>query len=120
MQRGEIFLANFPFGDQSASKLRPILLFTDQIGIGTEVIVAYITSVVPPTTLVSDVVLDPSLPQHGSTGLKTKSLLRLHKIGTIHVSSIQRRLGHISSTTQQEVDSKIKVLLTLQNTDATT
>jgi hypothetical protein len=32
MQRGEIYLASFPFGDVPGMKLRPVLLLTDPVG----------------------------------------------------------------------------------------
>ena len=113
MQRGEVYLANFPFGDTAAMKLRPVLLLTGTVDTGTEVLVAYISSVVPSTPLSSDIVLDPAQTQHQSTRLKTKSVLRLHKLATIHASSLQRRLGKITGTTQQNVDAKLRVLLNL-------
>jgi hypothetical protein len=40
MQRGDIYLASFPFGDMAVMKLRPVLLLTERVGPGTEVIVA--------------------------------------------------------------------------------
>ncbi len=113
MRRGEIPLAHFPFGDQAAAKLRPVLMLTGPVGIGTEAVVAYITSVLPATLLASDLVLDPALAQHTSTGLKVSSVLRLHKFGTIHVSSLQRRIGTIASATQQIVDQKLRTVLGL-------
>src|SRR5438046_735853 len=37
MQRGEIYLASFPFGDVPGMKLRPVLLLTAPIGVNGEV-----------------------------------------------------------------------------------
>ena len=47
MQAGEIYLARFPFGDVPGMKLRPVLLLTGTIGSVPEVLVAYISSVLP-------------------------------------------------------------------------
>ncbi len=113
MQRGEIHLASFPYGDVATMKLRPVLLLTGPVGVGTEVIVAYLSSIIPSPLLASDILIDPSLPQHQSTRLKTVSVLRLHKLATIHITSIQRYLGKISTATQQEVDDKLRVVLNL-------
>ena len=113
MRRGDIVLAYFPFGDMTGGKLRPLLLLTDPVGIGTEVITAYISSVIPASFLASDILLDPAQPQHQSTRLKVVSVLRLHKIGTIHVSSLQRYVGHLDSATQQEADNKMRSVLRL-------
>ena len=46
MQRDEIYLASFPFGDVPGMKLRPVLLLTEPIGPNSEVLVAYISSVI--------------------------------------------------------------------------
>ena len=113
MRRGEVYLGSFPYGDMPAMKLRPVLLLTGQIGAGVEILVAYISSVVPVVPLESDLPLDPSRPEHSSTGLKSASVVRLHKLATIHVTSLRRRLGEISAEAQQDVDARLKDLLKL-------
>ena len=47
MRPGEIYLAKFPFGDVPGMKLRPVLLLTAPVGTVPEVLVAYVSSVVP-------------------------------------------------------------------------
>ena len=113
MQRGEIYLASFPFGDVPGMKLRPVLLLTDPIGFTAEILVAYISSVIPPVLLPSDIVLDPQTPEGQATNLKTISVLRLHKLATIHTTSVRRSLGEITAATEAEVDTKLKTLLHL-------
>src|SRR5580658_3570980 len=97
MRPGEIFLAQFPFGDVPGMKLRPVLLLTGPIGSVPEVLVAYISSVTPTQSLPSDVLVDPANPAFHSAGLKTLSTLRLHKLATIHSSALARYLGKIDS-----------------------
>jgi hypothetical protein len=63
MRTGEIFLAQFPFGDVPGMKLRPVLLLTGAIGSIPEVLVAYISSVTPAQVLQSDLFVDPSMPE---------------------------------------------------------
>ena len=113
MLPGEIFLAQFPFGDLPGMKLRPVLLLTEPIGSVPEVLVAYISSVIPAQALPSDVLLDPGKPEFRSTNLKAKSALRLHKLATIHSSSLARYLGTIDPSTQSAVASKLRDLLKL-------
>ncbi len=113
MQRGEIVLGVFPFGDTAGAKLRPLLLLTGPVGTGTEVVAAYISSVIPPSLLASDILLDASQPQHQLTRLKVVSVLRLHKIGTVHTTSLRRYLGSLSPMLQQEVDTKLRAVLKL-------
>ena len=113
MRRGDIVLGYFPFGDVTGQKLRPLLLLTGPAGTGTEVVAAYVSSIIPVNLLPSDILLNPALPQFQSTRLKVVSVLRLHKIGTIHVTSVLRRLGDISPSIQQEVDAKLRGVLRL-------
>jgi len=113
MLPGEVFLARFPFGDLPGMKLRPVLLLTDPVGPVPEVLVAYISSVMPAQLLPSDMVLDPTKPEFRSTRLKGASVLRLHKLATIHCSSLARYLGAIDAAISEVVGSKLKQLLTL-------
>ncbi|MEX2139556.1 MAG: type II toxin-antitoxin system PemK/MazF family toxin [Pirellulales bacterium] len=113
MQTDEIYLANFPFGDSPGMKLRPVLLLTGPVGGVPEVLVAYISSVMPGALLPSDILLDPAIPEHAATGLKTKSVLRLHKLATIHVRKVVRRLGSLSTAAASDVDDKLRNLLAL-------
>ena len=113
IQRNEIYLASFPFGDTAGMKLRPVLTLTAAVGPIPEVLVAYISSAIPSSVLPSDVVLDPATIEHASTKLKSKSVFRLHKLATIHGSAIVRRLGQLSAATTSEVDQKLRILLKL-------
>jgi hypothetical protein len=50
MRPGEIYLAQFPFGDVPGMKLRPVLLLTGPLGSVPEVLVAYISSLGHPNS----------------------------------------------------------------------
>jgi len=113
MSPGEIFLAQFPFGDVPGMKLRPVLLLTGPVGPIPEVLVAYISSVTPIQALPSDLFLDPSTPEFQSTHLKVASTLRLHKLATIHASSLARYLGILDRAVLTTVARKLKQLLSL-------
>jgi len=69
--------------------------------------------VIPSSLLPTDVVLDPALAQYASTNLKTVSVLRLHKLATIHARNVVRRLGVLSADASTEVDEKLRTLLQL-------
>jgi mRNA-degrading endonuclease toxin of MazEF toxin-antitoxin module len=113
MHPGEIYLARFPFGDVPGMKLRPVLLLTRSVGSIPEVLVAYISSVVPSKTLPSDLILDPLKAEFHSTRLKVVSALRLHKLATLHCSSLARRLGALDRTQHSIVAAKLRTLLEL-------
>ena len=111
MRPDEIYLAQFPFGDTSGMKLRPMLLLTGPVGPVPEVLVAYISSAIPAQPIASDLLLDPSQPEFRSSNLKVKSILRLHKLATIHRASLARYLGVLDAATQRTIASKLKELL---------
>jgi mRNA interferase MazF len=113
MNPGEIYLASFPFGDAPGMKLRPVLLLTGPVGSAPEVLVGYVSSVLPAATLPSDLILDPAQPSGAGTNLKTASVLRLHKLATIHTRSVLRRLGVLSAPTFADVQEKLRILLRL-------
>ncbi len=60
----EIYLASFPFGGSAGMKLRLVLLLTGPVGGVPEVLVAYISSVIPSGLLPSDILLDPRTAEH--------------------------------------------------------
>lgn len=111
LQAGDVNLASFPFGDRAEMKLRAVLLLTGPIGNGNELLVAYISSAIPPRLLVTDILLDISNEEYAVTGLKATSLLRQHKLATIHTTSVQRRLGAIGKTTRSAVRERLNLLL---------
>jgi mRNA interferase MazF len=113
MWPGDVYLAQFPFGDVPGMKLRPVLLLTAPVGPVPEILVAYISSVIPTQPLDSDLILDPAVPEFRHTRLKTASALRLHKLATIHSTSLVRHLGALDSSTQATVAGKLKALLKL-------
>lgn len=111
MRAGEIHLAIFPFGGTVGAKLRPVLLLTGPLGSVPEVLTAYMTSVVPPNLLATDILFDPAQPQYSGTGLKQVTLLRLHKLSTVYDSDIIRHLGQVSAATWSDVETKLRLLL---------
>jgi hypothetical protein len=113
MKRGEIHLGRFPMAGRGGMKLRPVLLLTDPIGPVPELLTAYISSVIPPTMLPSDLMLDASQPNYASTNLKQVSLLRLHKLATVHRRDLIRYLGEMGVTALQEVEARLRQLLNL-------
>ncbi len=113
MVPGEIFLANFPFGDTPGMKLRPVLALSGALGPIPEVLVAYISSVIPTILLESDLLFDPATSADQALGLRALSVMRLHKVATIHQSSLQRRLGRLGPERWKDVQQRLRTLLDL-------
>lgn len=111
MKPGEIYLGRFPFGDIAGMKLRPVLVLSAPVGPACEVLVAYISSVMPAELFPTDIVLDPQLDRDHETNLKTISVLRLHKLATLHGTSLVRRLGILSPETSALVAARLRAWL---------
>ena len=113
MARGEIWLTIFPMGGRGGAKMRPAVLLTDAVGPVPEILTAYLSSVIPSALLPSDLVLDPSKSEHSSTNLKSRSVLRLHKLATVHRRDAVRKVGELSAVLMAEVEARLRALLKL-------
>lgn len=111
MTKGKIVLVPFPFDDLSATKVRPAVCLTNPIGPYRHVLLAFITSQIPPDLLESDVALDSSQADFAATGLHVSSTIRLHRLMTVTTSLIQRELGELSPRIQTELFSKLRNLI---------
>jgi mRNA interferase MazF len=111
--RGEIYLAKFPLAGTVGVKIRPTLALTGPIGSVPEYIMVYISSVIPNPLLPTDLLLDPASPECAGTNLKQPSVVRLHKLATLHQRDVIRRLGQLSPTVMSQVEAKLRVLLNL-------
>jgi mRNA interferase MazF len=94
-------------------KLRPVLVLTGPLGTVPEFVVAYISSVIPSALLPTDLLVDPATPEFASSKLKTVSVLRLHKLSTIHSRDAVRAFGQLSPAAFQEVQTRLKLVFGL-------
>jgi hypothetical protein len=113
MKPSELYLAQFPFGGTIGAKIRPVLTLTGYVGPVPEVLVAYVTSIVPNPLLATDILIDPADPEHAQAKLKQISVIRLHKLATLHRSDLVRSLGFLSPRTWADVEAKLRGLLNL-------
>src|SRR6266511_2730494 len=98
--RYRIILVPFPFDDLTGSKVRPAVCLTDAVGAHRHVVLAFITSVVPPQLEATDLLLNPGSADFARTGLRVRSALRLHRIVTVSAAIIQRKLGVLTPSLQ--------------------
>ena len=103
----------FPYLDvPQQTKVRPALCLTKPLGKHQIVIIAFITTQ-HEDILPTDVVLDTVDEAFVQTGLKRPSVIRLHKLTSVTVESIQGEIGTLSASWEQEVQKKLTLLFNL-------
>ena len=60
------------------------------------------------------IVVDPTRPEFRSTNLKTVSVVRLHKVATIHDRRVVRSLGRLDPSLREAIASRLRQLLGLR------
>lgn len=84
MKRGTIILTPFPFTDLTKNKVWPALVVSSNKRKDSDVIIAFISSVIDSINLTgTDILLDPKEISFKETGLKTTSIIRTDKLATI-------------------------------------
>ena len=111
--RYRVILVPFPFDDLTGSKVRPAVCLTEAFGAHHQVVLAFITSVVPPKLEPTDLLLDPGGTDFASTGLRVRSALRLHRMVTVSATIIQRQLGLLTPNLQVQVQQRLRTLFAL-------
>ena len=112
LERSDIVLVPFPFTDLSSTKVRPALIISSDPQ-GEDIVIAFISSVVPDTPGATDFLLSDKHPDFTASGLKKNSVFKMRKILTISSTLILRRLGRISAPIQKELDNLLKKSLAL-------
>jgi len=108
-----IVLATYPFDESESSKVRPALCLNDPVGQYAHVIVAYITSQMPTDFEPSDITIDPSQPSWSGTGLKKRSVVRLHRLFTVDALLMRNTLGTWPQAQRAEVETRLRSLFSL-------
>jgi len=113
VRRGTVVLTPFPFTDLSGAKVRPAIVVSRSDRPGDDVILAFVSSVVPPRSLPTDLVVDPSHPNFRETGLKVPSIVKCDKLATVQRRIILGELGQLSATLLRELDQRLGHALNL-------
>lgn len=113
MRRGTVVLTPFPFTDLSGAKVRPAVVVSRSDRSGDDVILAFVSSVVPPRPLPTDLAVDPSHPNFRETGLKVPSIVKCDKLATVQRRIILGELGQLSAGFLRELDERLRHALTL-------
>ena len=88
--------------------MRPAVCLTDPIGPYRHIILAFITSRIPPDLVDSDLVIDMNHEDFSRTGLRLTSTVRLHRVMTVRIGIIKRKLGTLSDTQRTEVGGRLR------------
>jgi mRNA interferase MazF len=113
-RRGDVVLVPFPFTNFKSHKVRPAVIVSPKVSKRGDVIVAFISSVIPfDKHEASAVVLESSDPTFLKTGLKMSSIFRMDKIITLHFSLILRHIGHVPTPLQKKLDRTLSQALGL-------
>jgi len=113
MQRGTIVLTKFPFTDLSSAKRRPAVILSKVELEDPDVIVAFISSVIPAEPAPADFVLQNTDPDFSRTGLKKPSVFKMDKLATLDKSIFSGEMGQISPKMLEKLKMKLRVVLDL-------
>ncbi len=113
MKRGTVVLTPFPFTDLSGTKVRPAVIVSPTERPGEDVILAFISSVKPPTLLPTDLSVDASHPDFPSSGLKVASIVKCDKLATVQRRILFGELGALSPELLVELNARLRVAIGL-------
>ena len=114
MKKGTIVLTRFPFTNLSSSKRRPALIVSKVNSNQQDVIVAFISSVIPRNLEETDFLLNNSNIDFEKTGLRRNSVFKLNKLATLEKSIFSGELGYISDRLITEIDKKLLIALDIR------
>jgi len=115
VKRGSVVLIRYPFTDLTGAKVRPALVVTPNHLLPRleDVLCLFISSAMPDDLLPTDFVLEPGHPSFPTTGLKRRSVLRMHKLALLHKVLVLRALGEGDQALMSEVDQRLRLALGL-------
>ena len=115
VKRGSVVLIRYSFTDLTGAKLRPALVLTPDHLLPRleDVLCLFISSVLPEELLPTDFVLEPEHTSFLKTGLKRRSVLRMHKLALLHKALVLRVLGEGEQTLMLEVNQRLRLALGL-------
>jgi len=112
-KQGTIILVPFPFTDLSSVKLRPAVVVSKPYFTEEDLIVAFISSIIPANLRQTDILIQKTAKDFKMTGLKANSIIRCDKIATLDKKIIIGVIGAISKRRLEEIAKKLRLVLDL-------
>lgn len=113
MRKKSIVLTRFPFTDLSSSKRRPAVVLTKIKDTDSDVVVAFISSVIPTDLKPSDHVLNPPEKYFKQTGLLKASVFKMDKLATLDSAIFSGEIGEVPDELFEKLIEKLKLALEL-------
>lgn len=110
----ELVSVVFPFAsDVEKGKPRPAYVISPPFGKHNQIIVAYVTTQLH-EQLDTDILLDPSESYFVDTGLKQKSLLKLHRLCTFQPNALKEGKGSLPDEVIPTIKEKLLEIFQLK------
>jgi mRNA interferase MazF len=109
MEKGTIVLTRFPFTDLRSAKRRPSVIISKTDKNKDDVIVAFISSVIPDKLSETEFVFDISDKGFELTGLKKKSVFKIDKLATLDKSIFSGEIGRIPNYLFTTIIKKLRI-----------
>lgn len=102
--KGQIVVIPYPFTDLSTVKVRPVIVLEE---LPLDVLVAYISTKIPPTLGDEHMLIETTHPEFQKTGLAADSVIYLYKLATIEKSLIEGKMGQVGSILRKNINDKL-------------
>jgi mRNA interferase MazF len=115
VKRGSVVLIRHPFTDLTSVKVRPAPVLTPDHVLPRleDVLCLFISPAMLAEILPTDFVPEPEYPSFLHTGLKRRSVLRMHTLALLHKALVLRVLGEGDQSLMHEVDHRLRLALGL-------
>jgi mRNA interferase MazF len=115
MKRGDVVIVRFPYVDGNRGKNRPALIVQNDHDNRrlTQTVVAMITGNTRFAAEATQLLLDPSTPEGGATGLHGPSCVKCCNLFTIAQQDVMRVIGRLADSAIHKLDACLKAALQL-------
>ncbi len=114
MKKGDIILVDFYFTDFSSFKQRPALIVSANQSNKTDVMVAFITSVISLPIHITHLLISNDNVEFIDTGLKANSIIKCDKLMTVNKKLIVGKIGEIGMDMIKNIDKKLQIALEIK------